>query len=159
MHFITDSIQPNQFIMKVKDIINQKGSDIYSVASDETVFNAIKRMSELKIGALLVMDNGNLSGIISERDYRDKVILVGKQSKTTSVREIMTSMVYKVDPSDNMNTCMRIMTNQKIRHLPVMENEKVIGVISIGDVVKSVIDEQKFEIDSLKDFIAGGYPG
>lgn len=159
MHFITDSIQPNQFIMKVKDIINQKGSDIYSVASDETVFNAIKRMSELKIGALLVMDNGNLSGIISERDYRDKVILVGKQSKTTSVREIMTSKVYKVDPSDNMNTCMRIMTNQKIRHLPVMENEKVIGVISIGDVVKSVIDEQKFEIDSLKDFIAGGYPG
>ncbi len=145
--------------MKVKDIINQKGSDIYSVTSDETVFNAIKSMSNLKIGALLVIDGGNLSGIISERDYRDKVILMGKQSKTTLVREIMTSKVYKVEPGDDLNTCMRIMTNQKIRHLPIMENEKVVGVISIGDVVKSVIDEQKFEIDSLKDYIAGGYPG
>lgn len=145
--------------MKVKDIINQKGSDIYSVTSDETVFNAIKSMSELKVGALLVMDSGNLSGIISERDYRDKVILMGKQSKTTPVHEIMTSKVYKVEPGDNLNTCMRIMTNQKIRHLPVMEEGKVVGLISIGDVVKSVIDEQKFEIDSLKDYIASGYPG
>tara|TARA_R100001143_G_scaffold52481_2_gene47692 strand:- start:65597 stop:66034 length:438 start_codon:yes stop_codon:yes gene_type:complete len=145
--------------MKVKDIINQKGNDIYSVTSDETVFSAIKSMSELKIGALLVIDNGKLSGIISERDYRDKVILMGKQSKTTTVQEIMTSQVYKVEPGDDLNTCMRIMTNQKIRHLPVMENDEVVGVISIGDVVKSVIDEQKFEIDSLKDYIAGGYPG
>lgn len=145
--------------MKVKDIINQKGNDIYSVTSDETVFNAIKRMSELKIGALLVIDGGNLSGIISERDYRDKVILMGKQSKTTLVREIMTGKVYKVELRDDLNTCMRIMTNQKIRHLPVIEKEKVVGVISIGDVVKSVIDEQKFEIDSLKDYIAGSYPG
>lgn len=145
--------------MKVKDIINQKGSDIYSVTSDETVLNAIKSMSELKIGAMLVMDGENLSGIISERDYRDKVILMGKQSKTTCVREIMTSKVYKVEPGDDLNTCMRIMTNQKIRHLPVMDKGKVVGLISIGDVVKSVIDEQKFEIDSLKDYIAGGYPG
>lgn len=145
--------------MKVKDIINQKGNDIYSVTSDDTVFNAIKSMSELKIGALLVIDDGNLAGIISERDYRDKVILMGKQSKTTSVREIMTSQIYKVEPGDDLNTCMRIMTNQKIRHLPVMENNNLVGVISIGDVVKSVIDEQKFEIDSLKDYIAGGYPG
>lgn len=145
--------------MKVKDIINQKGSDIYSVTSDETVLNAIKSMSELKIGAMLVMDGENLSGIISERDYRDKVILMGKQSKTTAVREIMTSKVYKVEPGDDLNTCMRIMTNQKIRHLPVMDKGKVVGLISIGDVVKSVIDEQKFEIDSLKDYIAGGYPG
>ena len=145
--------------MKVKDIIAQKGSDIYSVTSDDTVFNAIKTMSELKIGALLVMNKDSLSGIISERDYRDKVILMGKQSKTTSVNEIMTRQVYKVELHDDLNTCMRIMTNQKIRHLPVMEREKVVGVISIGDVVKSVIDEQKFEIDSLKDYIAGGYPG
>lgn len=145
--------------MKVKDIINQKGSDIYSVTSDETVLNAIKSMSELKIGAMLVMDGENLSGIISERDYRDKVILMGKQSKTTAVCEIMTSKVYKVEPGDDLNTCMRIMTNQKIRHLPVMDKGKVVGLISIGDVVKSVIDEQKFEIDSLKDYIAGGYPG
>jgi len=145
--------------MKVKDIIAQKGSDIYSVTSDDTVFNAIKTMSELKIGALLVMNKDSLSGIISERDYRDKVILMGKQSKTTTVNEIMTRQVYKVELHDDLNTCMRIMTNQKIRHLPVMEREKVVGVISIGDVVKSVIDEQKFEIDSLKDYIAGGYPG
>lgn len=144
--------------MKVKDIINQKGSDIYSVTSDETVFHAIKSMSNLNIGALLVIDDGNLSGIISERDYRDKVILMGKQSRTTLVREIMTSKIYKVEPGDDLNTCMRIMTNQKIRHLPVMEGEKVVGVISIGDVVKSIIDEQKFEIDSLKGYIAGGYP-
>jgi CBS domain-containing protein len=145
--------------MKVKDIIAQKGSDIYSVTSDDTVFNAIKTMSELKIGALLVMNKDSLSGIISERDYRDKVILMGKQSKTTTVNEIMTRQVYKVELHDDLNTCMRIMTNQKIRHLPVMKGEKVVGVISIGDVVKSVIDEQKFEIDSLKDYIAGGYPG
>jgi len=145
--------------MKVKDIIAQKGNDIYSVTSDDTVFNAIKTMSELKIGALLVMNKDSLSGIISERDYRDKVILMGKQSKTTTVNEIMTRQVYKVELHDDLNTCMRIMTNQKIRHLPVMKGEKVVGVISIGDVVKSVIDEQKFEIDSLKDYIAGGYPG
>jgi len=145
--------------MKVKDIIARKGSDIYSVTSDVTVFDAIKKMSELNIGALLVLDNGNLSGIISERDYRDKVILKGKQSKSTPVRDIMTVQIYKVEIHDDLNTCMRIMTNQKIRHLPVMEGGKVVGVISIGDVVKSVIDEQKFEIDSLKDYIAGSYPG
>ncbi len=145
--------------MKVKDIIARKGSDIYSVTSDVTVFDAIKKMSELNIGALLVLDNGNLSGIISERDYRDKVILKGKQSKSTPVSDIMTVQIYKVEIHDDLNTCMRIMTNQKIRHLPVMEGNKVVGVISIGDVVKSVIDEQKFEIDSLKDYIAGSYPG
>ena len=145
--------------MKVKDILAQKGSDIYSVTSDVTVFDAIKKMSDLNIGALLVIDNGNLSGIISERDYRDKVILQGKQSKSTPVRDIMTGKIFKVEIQDNLNTCMRIMTNQKIRHLPVMDRDKVVGVISIGDVVKSVIDEQKFEIDSLKDYIAGNYPG
>lgn len=145
--------------MKVKDILAQKGSDIYSVTSDVTVFDAIKSMSELNIGALLVIDDGNLSGIISERDYRDKVILKGKQSKSTPVHEIMTSKIFKVEIHDDLHTCMRIMTNQKIRHLPVMEGDKVVGVISIGDVVKSVIDEQKFEIDSLKDYIAGNYPG
>jgi CBS domain-containing protein len=145
--------------MKVKDIIARKGSDIYSVTSDVAVFDAIKKMSGLNIGALLVLDNGNLSGIISERDYRDKVILKGKQSKSTPVRDIMTVKIFKVEIQDDLNTCMRIMTNQKIRHLPVMEGNKVVGVISIGDVVKSVIDEQKFEIDSLKDYIAGSYPG
>jgi CBS domain-containing protein len=145
--------------MKVKDIIARKGSDIYFVNSDVTVFDAIKKMSDLNIGALLVLDNGNLSGIISERDYRDKVILKGKLSKSTPVRDIMTVKIFKVEIQDDLNTCMRIMTNQKIRHLPVMEGNKVVGVISIGDVVKSVIDEQKFEIDSLKDYIAGSYPG
>ncbi|MEX0944957.1 MAG: CBS domain-containing protein [Balneolaceae bacterium] len=145
--------------MKVKDVIHRKGSEVHSIGPDAMVLDAIKKMSDLNIGALLVLIDQQLAGIITERDYRDKVILKGKQSKNTPVKEIMTDQIYRVQSTDDLNTCMRIMTDQKIRHLPVVDNEKLNGVISIGDVVKSIIDEQKFEIDSLRDYITGGYPG
>jgi CBS domain-containing protein len=145
--------------MKVKEVLNRKGNDIYSIRSDETVFNAIKKMSDLKIGALLVMDNGELKGMISERDYRDKVILMGRQSKTTPVKDIMSSQVFCVNANDDVRICMKIMTEKRIRHLPVLHDGKLAGLISIGDVVKSVIDRQKVEIDSLRSYITSGYPG
>ncbi len=145
--------------MKVKEILSRKGNDIYSIRSDETVFNAIKKMSGLKIGALLVIDNGDLKGMISERDYRDKVILKGRKSKTTEVNEIMSRQVFCVNVNDDIRVCMKIMTEKRIRHLPVLADGKLAGLISIGDVVKSVIDHQKVEIDSLRSYITSGYPG
>lgn len=145
--------------MQVSNILSQKGNEVYSVAPDESVYNAIKKMAELNIGALLVMDGESLAGIISERDYRNKVILEGRTSKETKVKEIMTEEVIRVNSTDSTNLCMQLMTDKKIRHLPVVDNEKVHGVISIGDVVKTVIANQKVEIDSLRDFIGGGYPG
>lgn len=146
--------------MKVIDLLSSKGTKIYSARSDDTVYDAIKKMSELGIGALLVIDNDKLEGIISERDYRDKVILKGRQSKNTPVKDIMTSKVICVKSEDDVKLCMRLMTEHKIRHLPVIDEHKLSGVISIGDVVKSVIDQQKVEIKSLRNYIAGGsYPG
>lgn len=147
--------------MQVKEILNQKGRDIYSVKPNETVYDAIAKMAEHNIGALLVMENKKLEGIISERDYRNKVILKGRTSKETPVKDIMTDKVIRVNSSDTVNLCMQLMTQEKIRHLPVMENEQVVGVISIGDVVKTVIASQKSEINSLRSYIGsgGGYPG
>lgn len=146
--------------MKVREILNQKGFEIYSIGSDDTVYDAIKKMSDLGIGVLLVIDDNQLHGIISERDYRDKVILKGRKSKTTPVKDIMTSSVICVKSNDDVKVCMKLMTEKKIRHLPVMDSEKLQGVISIGDVVKSVIDQQKVEIKSLRNYISGGaYPG
>jgi CBS domain-containing protein len=145
--------------MTVKDILNRKGNQVYSVHPNETVYDAIKKMAELNIGALLVLNDNHLTGIISERDYRNKVILQGRTSATTPVRDIMTAQVYCVNSSDNINTCMQIMTEKKIRHLPVMDDGDLTGIISIGDVVKAVIDEQQVEIDNLRDYIAGSYPG
>lgn len=145
--------------MKVRDILKQKGNDIFSIESDKTVYDAIKKMSDHKIGALLVIDDIKLLGIISERDYRDKVILMGRQSKSTPVKDIMNSQVFCVTPDDNVQLCMKLMTVKRIRHLPVLDKQNVTGLISIGDVVKAVIDEQQFEIDSLRNFISGGYPG
>lgn len=144
--------------MKVKEILNEKGREIYSVRPDETVYSAIEKMAKHNIGALLVMKDGDLVGIISERDYRNKVILKGRTSKTTSVKEIMTSQVIRITSSDTVNLCMQLMTENKIRHLPVVDDEQVVGVISIGDVVKTVIANQKSEINSLRSYIGGGYP-
>jgi CBS domain-containing protein len=144
--------------MHVKKILNQKGREIYSVQPDETVFDAIAKMAKLNIGAVLVMDGEALVGIFSERDYRNKVILEGRTSKTTRVKEIMSDQVVCVKPSDTVNLCMQLMTERKIRHLPVLDEQKVVGVVSIGDVVKSVIAHQKVEIDSLRNYIGGGYP-
>jgi CBS domain-containing protein len=146
--------------MKVKDILEKKGTDIYSTSPNDSVLEAIGKMAELNIGALLVMDGDELVGIISERDYRNKIILKGRTSKDTTVSQIMVDKVICVEPSDNVNLCMQLMTNKKIRHLPVIDHNKVVGVVSIGDVVKSVIETQKNEINSLRNYITtgGGYP-
>lgn len=144
--------------MQVKEILNQKGRKIYSVSPDETVYEAIAKMAELNIGALLVMDDEILAGILSERDYSNKVILEGRTSKSTKVKEIMSDKVVCVKPSDTLNLCMQLMTDKKIRHLPVLDDQKVVGIVSIGDVVKTVIAHQKNEIDLLRNFIGGGYP-
>lgn len=147
--------------MLVKNLLHKKGTEIYSVTPNETVYAAIEKMADLDIGALVVMSGDKLEGIISERDYRNKVILMGRASKTTSVRDIMSDKVICVTPDDSVNLCMQLMTDKRIRHLPVLEDEKLVGVISIGDVVKSVIENQKSEIDSLRDYITSGsgYPG
>ncbi len=143
--------------MRVKDLLRKKGNAIYSIKPDNTVYEAIEKMADLNVGALLVMEDNHLAGIISERDYRNKVILKGRTSKTTFVRDIMTSELVTVKPTDEIGTCMQLMTDQHIRHLPVVESDDVIGVISIGDVVKAVIEDQKVEINSLKDYISTGY--
>lgn len=142
--------------MKVKDVLDRKGTDIYSTTPDSTVYDAISKMSKLNIGALLVMDGDSLAGIVSERDYRDKVILQGRTSRETRVIEIMTKEVITVKPDDKIQHCMQLMTNKKVRHLPVLDESKVTGVISIGDVVKSIINNQRGEIESLREYISTG---
>lgn len=145
--------------MTVKDILNRKGNQVYSVNPHESVYDAIKKMSDLGIGALIVMDGDSISGMISERDYATKIILKGRASSTTPVKDIMSRQVFCVNSHDNVHTCMQIMTDKKIRHLPVLDSTKLSGLISIGDVVKAVIDQQKVEINSLKEYITGSYPG
>lgn len=147
--------------MLVRDILNNKGTKVYSIAPDETVYQAIAKLDKLNIGALIVLKNQQLEGIISERDYRSKVILKGRSSKSTSVSEIMTPDVYYVSPTDSVERCMSIMTEKKIRHLPVMKGDNLVGVISIGDLVKNIISKQKFEIKNLRHYIQGQgtYPG
>jgi len=147
--------------MLVRDILKTKGNEVYSVEPTQTVYEAIAKMDELNIGALVVMNDKSLKGILSERDYRSKVILKGRSSKSTPVSEIMTGDVYCVVASDSVKRCMSIMTNKKIRHLPVMDQDTVVGVISIGDLVKSIISKQKDEISNLRHYIQGqgSYPG
>lgn len=144
--------------MLIRDILKNKGTEIFQTGPENTVFEAIEKMADKDIGALLVMEGEELMGIITERDYRNKVILKGRTSKTTRVKEIMTSKVYCVEPTETVETCMALMTDQKFRHLPVVEDEVVVGVISIGDLVKAMISKQKVEIHNLRDYIAGGYP-
>lgn len=146
--------------MKAKDILNKKGGEIISVADDTTVYNAISLMAGRNIGALVVMCKGSMCGIVSERDYRNKVILKGRRSKDTPVRDIMTREVMCVTDDYELHECMRIMSEKKIRHLPVIDDKRnVTGMISIGDIVKAIIDEQKSEIMDLRNYISSGYPG
>lgn len=144
--------------MLVSEILRDKGTEVYSVGPESTVYDAIADMADKNIGALLVLEGMKLHGIISERDYRNKVILKGRRSKTTKVRDIMTRDVICVSPDDTIKTCMALMTEHKIRHLPVMKKNKVDGVVSIGDLVKAIISKQEGEIHDLKNYISGDYP-
>jgi CBS domain-containing protein len=139
----------------VSQIMERKGSQVVSVARQAPVLEAIRVMAEHHIGAVLVMEGDQLLGILSERDYARKVILQGRSSHDTAVAVIMSSPVVCVGPHDSVAECMSIMTEKHIRHLPVIDGERVIGVVSIGDLVKEVIEEQKQEISLLQQYIAG----
>jgi CBS domain-containing protein len=140
----------------VQDVMRTKGNKIYSVAPDTTVFDTLKLMAEKEIGAVLVFHEEQMVGIFSERDYARQVILKGKASKDTPVREVMTSRVAYVRPEQTVDDCMALMTDKKIRHLPVLAEGKVTGVLSIGDVVKAVISEKQFLIEQLENYITSG---
>lgn len=137
----------------VSEILRNKGHEVYSVSPDASVFDALEIMAEKNVGALLVISDDGLQGIISERDYARKVILEGKASRDTRVSEIMSSRVISVSPGRSVEECMALMIDKRIRHLPVYDGESLTGIISIGDVVKAVIDEQDFVIDQLFQYI------
>jgi CBS domain-containing protein len=139
----------------VKHLLEGKGRQLFSVAPGDSVLRAIEVMAERHVGALLVLDRGELAGIISERDYARKVILKGRSSADTKVAEIMTVDVVTVTPKDSVHRCMSLMTEKRIRHLPVLDGGRVVGVLSIGDLVKAVIDEQQHKIEDLERYIAG----
>lgn len=137
----------------IRNILKKKGNVTYSVSPDTIVFKALGIMLDKNVSALLVIENEELIGIFSERDYARKVVLQGKTSKSTRIRDIMGSQIVTVTPESTIDDCMQLMTDKFIRHLPVIEDDKLIGIISIGDVVKYVIDEQKFIIENMEHYI------
>jgi CBS domain-containing protein len=139
----------------VLQLLNEKGHGVWSIHPDDTVYNAIKQMAEKDIGSLVVQEEGRIVGIITERHYARNVVLRGRSSKSTPIREIMATRVVYARPERSVEECLAIMTQERIRHLPVMEDGRLIGIISIGDLVKSIIAQQKFIIDELTQFIAG----
>lgn len=140
----------------VAQVLRSKGHQVWSVAPDTSVFEALRKMADHGVGALLVMDGNALAGIVSERDYARKVILMGRASRDTPVRDVMSEDLVTVTPESTMQDCMARMTEHHIRHLPVLRDGMVIGLVSIGDVVKATISEQAFLIDQLQRYIQGG---
>ena len=139
----------------VAHLLQAKGHAVWSIPPDASVYEAIKLMADKEVGALLVMEGQRLVGIVSERDYARKVILQGKSSRDTPVREIMTDKVFYVRPDQTVEECMALMTAHRIRHLPVLDDHQVIGVVSFGDLVKAVISEQEVRIQQLEQYIMG----
>ena len=139
----------------VQDILNSKGTDVWSVKPDDIIFDAIQLMADKGIGALLVMEEDKLVGIVTERDYARKVVLEGKSSREALIHEVMTTKVLCVSPERTIDECMALMTDKRVRHLPVVDHKQVVGFLSIGDLVKAVISEQKIIIDQLQHYISG----
>ena len=156
------SLWPGQYLIKLSSgvcsVLERKGSTVWSVNPDQTVYEAVEKMADKGVGALLVISADGLMGIVSERDYTRKVILKGKSSRATLVSEIMTSPVTFVTPDQTVDECMGIMTRRRIRHLPILENGYVLGVVSIGDLVKWVVLEQEETIEHLQNCISSKYP-
>jgi CBS domain-containing protein len=142
-------------MMTARQLLERKGKDIWSIAPQDSVLDAIGLMADKGVGALLVLDGGDLVGILSERDYARKVILKGRSSKNTPVSEIMTTKVLYVPPERSLDECMALMTEKRIRHLPVMEEGRLVGIFSVGDVIKAIVSEQEFIIEQLESYIKG----
>ena len=141
----------------IESILNQKRGEIWSIAPDALVYDAVALMAEKNVGALIVLQNGELVGIVSERDYTRKVMLCGKRSRETAVNEIMSTHLTTVEPKESVDHCLQYMTDKRVRHLPVMEAGRLRGVISIGDLVKHVISVQSATLEQLESYISGGY--
>ncbi len=139
----------------VRQLLQVKGHDVWSIGPNSTVYDALKMMADKSVGALMVMENEKLVGIISERDYARKVILQGKASMDTKISEIMTSVLITVHPEQTVHECMELMTNKRVRHLPVVLDDQVLGIISIGDVVKDIIYQQRETIKDLERYVTG----
>jgi CBS domain-containing protein len=140
----------------VADILQTKGSEVWTITPETIVFDALKTMADRNVGALVVMDGAKVTGILSERDYARKVILHGRSSRELQTREIMSTNVYFVSPEQNIEDCMALFTDKRVRHLPVIQTDELIGIISIGDVVKAVIAEHEYTIKHLENYITGG---
>ena len=138
----------------VRQLLESKAPEVFAIGPDQPVLDAIKLMADKRIGALLVMQRGRMVGIVSERDYARKIVLQGRSSATTPVSEIMTGQVVSVRLDDTAERCMQLVTDRRIRHLPVLDGDAVLGVVSIGDLVKAVIEDQQVEIDQLQRYIA-----
>ena len=138
----------------VRQLLESKAPEVFAIGPDQPVLDAIKLMADKRIGALLVMQGGRMVGIVSERDYARKIVLQGRSSATTPVSEIMTGHVVSVRLDDTADRCMQLVTDRRIRHLPVLDGDAVLGVVSIGDLVKAVIEDQQVEIDQLQRYIA-----
>ena len=139
----------------VRDILRTKGHEVWSVRPDNSMFEALEKMAEKNVGALVVKEGEEVVGIVTERDYARKIILKGKTSRETLVREIMTRDTLYVDPDYRVEECMALMTDERVRHLPVMEKDRLVGLVSIGDVVKEVISDKQFVIEQLEKYIKG----
>ncbi|MGQ9585280.1 MAG: CBS domain-containing protein [Anaerolineae bacterium] len=142
----------------VRQLLQVKGHDVWSIAPDASIYDALRLMAEKEVGALLVLEAGSLVGIISERDFARKVLLKGEFSQDTPVRELMTSRVLYVRPDQTVEDCMALMTDKRVRHLPVLDGDQLVGVISIGDVVKATIAEKDFIIEQMENYITGVRP-
>ncbi len=146
-------------MINVKEILKRKGKEVWSIVSDAMAYKALEIMAEKDVGALMVIDDGKLVGIFSERDYARKVVLKGKESHQISVSEIMCKDVVCVDLTSTVEECMQLMTEKHIRHLPVKHDDQVIGIVTIGDIVKQIIAAQKDTIGHLESYITGGFGG